>query len=254
MSIPSPKISLITSVLNAESSIVATIESLFPLPDGVEWSFVDGGSTDRTLQIVKPYVPHIYSLIYPNTTLYGGFNKGAEISTGEYLMWLNSGDKVYSKTDLAKLVKVIEENNSPDVYYFHAMQHGNLYPVSNIDEMPFTFPYTHQACAIKRETFEKYNGHNITTGKLADHELAVRMWITGCKFEYVNLCVIESAPFTSCEDGIGMCLNDWNNTRNLYKKYRPHKLKEMDSALLYKLHNIMQNNYCPITPEMMSTI
>jgi glycosyltransferase involved in cell wall biosynthesis len=250
------KLSIITSVLNAEKTLPATIESLFPLPEGAQWVFVDGGSVDSTRALVKGVEGNARFDVYPGTTLYEGFNRGGQIARGDYLMWMNAGDTLHSKENLKKLVSQIETNNSPDVYYFDAIHpKGGLFPIHSLNAMPFALPFTHQACAIKRTTFDKFNGYDVTTGKLADHELMIRMWLNDCTFEFIeNLILIKCDNLTSTEDQLGMSLNSWHNVRNLYKKCRPEKLSDMDAAQLDKLLQVITKGWHEITTDMLGAV
>ena len=51
-----PKISIITSVLNDEKGIEATIKSVIRQKyKNIEYIIIDGGSTDKTLKIIRKY-------------------------------------------------------------------------------------------------------------------------------------------------------------------------------------------------------
>lgn len=95
------KISIITVTYNAESTIERTLESVVQQtnPD-VEHIIIDGASTDRTLEIVHRY-PHAIIYSEPDQGLYDAMNKGLKKATGDYLCFLNAGDKLHSKETLA---------------------------------------------------------------------------------------------------------------------------------------------------------
>jgi glycosyltransferase involved in cell wall biosynthesis len=105
-------ISIITPSLNSAAFVAETLESIaaqdYP---HIEHIFVDGGSTDGTLEIVARY---------PNTTVLTGkdrgaadaINRGFEHSHGEFMMWLNADD-ILLPGAISAAVKALE--TVPDV-------------------------------------------------------------------------------------------------------------------------------------------
>ena len=91
------RISIITVTYNAEATIERTLESVAQqtYPD-VEHLIIDGASKDRTLEIANRY-PHAIVYSEPDHGLYDAMNKGLKRATGDYLCFLNAGDKLHSK-------------------------------------------------------------------------------------------------------------------------------------------------------------
>jgi glycosyltransferase involved in cell wall biosynthesis len=91
-----PVVSIITSCLNSENMIERTIQSVIDQTyPNIEYIIIDGGSTDRTLDIIKKYEDNIEKWISePDSGVYDGMNKGILCSTGEILYFLNSGDYI----------------------------------------------------------------------------------------------------------------------------------------------------------------
>lgn len=72
--------------------------------------FVDDGSTDNSLEIVKSYD---IKLFQTNRKMAGGArNKGIENANGEYIIFLDSDDYLYSNDVLEKLDKHITDEDS----------------------------------------------------------------------------------------------------------------------------------------------
>lgn len=104
-----PVISIITVVFNSEKLIEKTIQSIinqdYPKKELV---IIDGGSKDGTLEIIKRYQNKIsYFLSEPDKGIYDAMNKGLKAATGEFVIFINSGDlledqvlsKIFSKFD-----------------------------------------------------------------------------------------------------------------------------------------------------------
>lgn len=108
------KISIITVTYNAEATIERTLESVAQqtYPD-VEHLIIDGASTDRTLEIAQKY-PHAIVVSEPDKGLYDAMNKGLQRATGDYLCFLNAGDKLHSKETLTHVADSLERYASPE--------------------------------------------------------------------------------------------------------------------------------------------
>ena len=94
------KISIITVVYNSEKYIRRTIESIvgqdYP---AIEYIIIDGKSKDSTMQIVNEYRDRIAVVISePDKGLYDAMNKGLRLATGDYVLYINSGDALPSPT------------------------------------------------------------------------------------------------------------------------------------------------------------
>ena len=96
------KVSIITVCYNSEADIENTIQSVVPfVSDVVEYVVIDGGSTDKTLQILNKYKDKISILVSePDKGIYDAMNKGMCLATGKYLIFLNAGDAFHSATSL----------------------------------------------------------------------------------------------------------------------------------------------------------
>lgn len=79
----------------------------------VEFIFVDGGSTDSTMEIVESY-KDLFAVIIsePDQGQSDAFNKGFKLARGEYLTWLNSDD-VFCPGALAQAVEWIKKERLP---------------------------------------------------------------------------------------------------------------------------------------------
>jgi glycosyltransferase involved in cell wall biosynthesis len=89
-----PLVSIITVALNAAASIERTIDSVQAqsLPS-IEHIFVDGASTDGTLEIIRRKArPQDYWISEKDRGISDAFNKGLAMARGRYLLILNADD------------------------------------------------------------------------------------------------------------------------------------------------------------------
>lgn len=113
-----PKFSLITVVLNNKELLEKTIESVLNQNfKNFEYIIIDGGSNDGTLEILKKYNNKIdYWLSERDNGIYDAFNKGMELSKGEYLGIINSDD-TYRSNALDIISKYTNKNENIDFIF-----------------------------------------------------------------------------------------------------------------------------------------
>lgn len=143
------KISIITVCKNAEIAIERTILSVVSQTyNNIEYIIVDGASTDGTLDIIKKYEKEVssrhastcpefiegrFTLHYisePDTGIYQAMNKGTEMATGDYLLFLNAGDYLIHYNVVALVSEIIKDEKCD-------VAHGNCINVN-----PFSGEYS----------------------------------------------------------------------------------------------------------------
>lgn len=92
------KFSIITVCRNEEAAIRGTCESIVSQKyQNFEWVVVDGASTDGTLKILNKYRNEIHHFVSePDAGIYNAMNKGAAMASGDYLIFMNGGDRFAS--------------------------------------------------------------------------------------------------------------------------------------------------------------
>ena len=115
----SPKFTIITVTFNAGKSLEKTIQSVISQTyRNVDYIIVDGKSKDNTLQIADTYKQWIRCLVSePDKGLYDAMNKGIRLATGDYLCFLNAGDKFHDNDTLQQMVNSLKDGELPDVLY-----------------------------------------------------------------------------------------------------------------------------------------
>ena len=89
-----PKISIVTPSFNQGQFLEETILSVLKQEySNLEYIIIDGGSNDKSLNIIKQYEKKIsYWVSEPDNGQTHAINKGFSQATGEIFMWLNSDD------------------------------------------------------------------------------------------------------------------------------------------------------------------
>ncbi|MCO5937266.1 glycosyltransferase [Mucilaginibacter sp. RB4R14] len=109
-------LSVITIVYNNARDIERTLLSVLDQTyDAVEYIVVDGASNDGTLEIIKRHESRIAKLISEKDKgIYDAMNKGLALATGDYVIFMNSGDEFYGNDTVAKVFATAPD---ADIYY-----------------------------------------------------------------------------------------------------------------------------------------
>ncbi len=148
------KISIITACYNREATIEKCVASLATQthPD-IEWIVVDGGSSDRTLEVLgrAARLPDVL-ISERDDGIYDALNKGLSKASGEVVGFLHSDD-FYPNDDVLTSVAERFEDSSVDAVY------GNL-----------EYVYAHQPQRVLRSwKSEAYARDRFATGWMPPH-------------------------------------------------------------------------------------
>lgn len=99
------KFSIITINYNNFNGLKQTIESvLCQTYTNYEYIVIDGGSSDGSKKIIENFSDKIdYWVSEPDKGIYNAMNKGVSKATGEYCLFLNSGDVLHSNNVLEQI-------------------------------------------------------------------------------------------------------------------------------------------------------
>jgi glycosyltransferase involved in cell wall biosynthesis len=115
-----PLVSIVTPSYNQgrfiEDNIISIINQDF---SNIEHIVIDGGSNDKTLNILKKY-ENKYNLKWisePDEGQSDAINKGFKLTQGEIVGWINSDDGYLYKNTLSYIVNKFYENPDIDIIY-----------------------------------------------------------------------------------------------------------------------------------------
>ncbi|SEL46294.1 glycosyltransferase family 2 protein [Parapedobacter koreensis] len=111
-----PKLTVITVVYNNVSGIERTVLSVANQTySHIEYLVIDGASTDGTVAIIKQYADRITRWVSePDDGIYDAMNKGLAMATGDYVLFMNSGDEIYDPDTVAQVFASVPD---ADIYY-----------------------------------------------------------------------------------------------------------------------------------------
>lgn len=191
-----PLLSIITVCYNSGKEIEKTILSVLSQQNvQLEYIVIDGGSGDNTLEILKKYSDRIsYWVSEPDNGIYDAMNKGINEAHGEYIAFLNAGDKYYSVHSLADLFNPAVLLASPDVVYgliISCFSYGKfiLHPKA-IDNFPNEMPIAHPATFVRLSLMKKYY-FDVRYKIAADYDFLYKLFKDKCDFMFVDALITE---------------------------------------------------------------
>lgn len=103
------KLSIITINYNNRDGLRKTIESVVAQTTrDFEYIIIDGGSTDGSVDVIKEYADYIdYWVSESDKGIYNAMNKGVAVAHGDFCLFLNSGDWLFSNYTLKALLPQI---------------------------------------------------------------------------------------------------------------------------------------------------
>lgn len=183
------KISIVTVTFNSAATIKDTIESVLKQDyKDYEYLIVDGGSKDKTVDLIKEYEPKFEGRIKwiseKDKGMYDGINKGIRMATGDVVGIINSDD-FYHRTDIFDIIaKTFEDNKDVQAIYgdVRFVHPDNLektvryYSSKHWKPWRFRFGFmpAHPTFFTYKENFEKYGYYQYDYHIAADYELLIR--------------------------------------------------------------------------------
>lgn len=104
---------IVTCTYNAAAVLQRTLDSVkSQTHPNVQHLILDGASEDATMDMVREYAAsqpdRVLVVSEPDGGLYDAMNKGLALAKGDYLVFLNAGDKLHSVTTLTDLAAQLE--------------------------------------------------------------------------------------------------------------------------------------------------
>lgn len=156
-------VTVIIPTYNCSQIISLTLDSVIKQKyPGCEILVIDGGSTDRTMEVLHSYHSRIRLCSAGKYDIFPMINQGIALAKGDYINILFPGDfYIYSQT-LREMMKLAQEHGQPELAYCATLlRNGRA-------EVKFLFrsltlsllkkgqqPTSLQACWFKKEVFEE---------------------------------------------------------------------------------------------------
>ncbi len=194
-----PKISIVTVTYNCIGSLPDTMESILSQTyPNVEYILIDGGSTDGTVEYIKKQAHRISCWISePDKGIFDAMNKGIARATGDWINFMNAGDRFASPQVLQELFTTEIDSSIGCVYgqTLNVTPDGRTYKDKN---HPFYLNshfvrgmgINHQSIFVRTELARRFP-FDLSFKIAADYSMLHKIHQEGAKFHEIPLIVSE---------------------------------------------------------------
>lgn len=199
-----PLFTIVTICFNSSKTIERTIRSVLAQSSkDYEYLVIDGGSTDKTIDIVKKYESAFNGKLKwisePDNGIYNAFNKGIKLANGIYIWLVNSDDYInpnalsifteniqkYGKEIIYSAGMTIVDNDGKKIGKFIFTENQSLYERMNHDSIAFVHPAT----IIPKKVYEDVGSYDEKYMIMGDYDWSRKAWLCGVKFRFIDAYV-----------------------------------------------------------------
>lgn len=191
------ELTIITVCYNSEKTIEKTIESVISQwMEGVEYVLIDGGSKDRTLELIQngQKKAPLQWISEPDQGIYDAMNKGMRLAAGRWLLYVNSDDTLKEGV-LEKMLPVLRQSQvdciCTDVEMVRNVD-GELYSrvwvAEEVDERVYLYlTCSHQGMYLRKQTLMELGGFDCQFPIAADWDMLCQMYEKKKRFEIFHI-------------------------------------------------------------------
>jgi GT2 family glycosyltransferase len=197
-------LTIVTVALNAAEDLPLTIESVVHQDfKDIEYLVVDGGSWDSTYQVLERYQDCADRIVtLEDAGIYHAMNEAAKLASGEYILFLNAGDRLYSERAISRMFSRLD--GKPDIFYGdHIYCDGRIELLKrsaefswirkkllsgNVDNNWHSRIPGHQA-TFTRTTLLRDRPFDTRYSICADHDFLLRACDEGARMQYIDQIV-----------------------------------------------------------------
>ncbi len=169
----------------------------------LEIVIIDGKSRKETVNAFDPYSDRITTFVSERDTgLYDAMNKGIGLSTGEWIIFMNVGDRFHSHNVLADVM------NRGDLEAFDLLYGDTFIGGKQMKRSPdrlsrrylYSRTICHQAMLVRRKTYGALGSFNLNFRYAADHDWILRFLNAGHAYVHVPVGICDWETGGHCSD------------------------------------------------------
>jgi len=227
-----PLISVITVVFNGEKYLEETIQSVINQTyDNVEYIIIDGGSSDRTLDIIKKYEDRIdYWVSEKDEGIYDAMNKGIDVASGEWINFMNAGDGFYKDNTLSEIFVNKKYQNMKILYGDVETNYGNfkvIHKAGSLSNLYKSMQFSHQSTFFN-QAYHKLNKYDLSYKLSADYLNIISVYSR----EKDSFCYLNMPISIVNIEGVSE-INIFNSVLERWKAVRQIKKNDLKTDLYY---------------------
>lgn len=188
----SPRFSIITVCFNAMAVLPDTLASLRSQScRDYEWVVVDGASTDGSMDWIAQQSPDVF-VSERDKGIYDAMNKAVSRAAGEWVFFLNAGDRFADPGVLADISAELDSaDQAPGVVYgdvvYFGMKGQRRKRFHWLTRQRLIFgDLCHQAAFVRRNLFNRFGQFDLNLRYNADFDWFIRVFRSGTRLRYLQ--------------------------------------------------------------------
>lgn len=249
------KLSIITINYNNKNGLIKTFESI----NNQTWSdfehiVIDGGSTDGGKELIEENSKVNYWVSEKDSGVYNAMNKGIRKASGDYIIFMNSGDFFYDNNVLEKVLQ--QFTSDIDILYGDSVYFNDTgYRRIEVPPKKLTFSFfysggiNHQAAFIKRKLFNDFFFYNEDYKICADWEffiVAICLYNATYKHLEETICYYDFSGISANPENLSTYHSEREITLNKYFPAFLDDLKFSQEARIKRIRQVMYVKKFPV--------
>ena len=220
-------ISIITITYNNFKELKRTLSSI-PDYDFIESVVINGGSDDASKEYLSSH--HGKVINEKDEGIADAFNKGIKYSSGDAIMFLNSGDELIEATYLKEAEELLKKNNTVDFIHSNLVvtdQTGlELYMKPPFCNLGRGLPYLHPTMIVRKSVFEQIGFFNKKYKIAMDFDFVVRLVKKGYNGFYLK------DKYVVKMEGTGLSVErEFDAIKECYKSLKENKFLNLQNSV-----------------------
>jgi glycosyltransferase involved in cell wall biosynthesis len=236
-------ISIITVTLNAEKHLISNLRSVSGQTyENFEHIIIDGGSTDRTVQMVHDFYSNSsisYILVSEKDEgISDAFNKGLSLAKGEYFIFLNSDDLFYCNDSLNIISDYLRSDKNIYCFGIVFKQTGKIvYPRWNW--LSGEYEILHPGAVIGRSVFKRIGNFDTSFRIAMDYEFWLRAQREKVNFVFIRIVLTRFDANGISNSNYPLIVDENKRAREL------NSIRESKALIFLRVLIVLINNLRP---------
>ena len=240
-------LSIITINRNNARGLEKTIQSVLGQTfDDHEYIIIDGASDDGSREVIEKCASHLaFWTSEPDTGIYNAMNKGIRKASGNYCLFLNSGDYLYAPDALTEL---FNKKPEADIVYTNQKRFGfrgervTVFP----EKLTFYWLYTeylpHNCTLFKRSLFKRIGLYSEEYRIVSDWFFYLKALAKeGCTYKHFDM-VLSAMEDGGISNAPELCENVKKERLAVLKKEFPLFYEDYSELYNFRYNSIKKKN------------
>jgi len=209
-----PLVTVVTVARNCCEFLEGTIRSVLGQTyKNIEYIVIDGGSTDGSVEILRQYADRIDQwLSEADNGIYEAMNKGAALAAGEWIIFMNAGDRFYDNEVVSRVFS--RDCSCYDLMYGdeeldYGGRFAKILKAGSAEDLWKGMQFSHQSVFV-RTALVLRTGFNTDNTIGADFEMIYRLKQEGRTFLHLDETVaVTQAGGLSDTKRVGTFISYW---------------------------------------------